>query len=228
MHSPVRSEQDVFKGVVIIGGAIALVIAIGVLASPAVAVAAAALLVLAGVVVLSSRARGSLPEDIEVPRRGRHRHRILVIANETVEGPALLREIRLRSSIAGGAELLLVCPALASTRLQHLASDIDGARREAERRLERSLSALRRAGMDARGMVGDDDPVAAATDALRSFGADEVIVSTHPPDRSRWLERGVVHQLRGHVGIPVAHVVVDLAENPSRKAATSSPMVSGR
>ena len=58
-------------------------------------------------------------------------------------------------------------------------------------------------------MVGDDDPFAAATDALASFGADEVIISTLPPESSRWLERGVVEQLRRDVPLPITHVVVD-------------------
>jgi hypothetical protein len=36
-----------------------------------------------------------------------------------------------------------------------------------------------------------------------------VIVSTHPPDRSRWLESGLVERLRDELDIPVHHVVVD-------------------
>ena len=33
-------------------------------------------------------------------------------------------------------------------------------------------------------------------DALRRFPADEVIISTHPPGRSNWLERDVVERAR--------------------------------
>ena len=158
------------------------------------------------------QSRGSLPEGVEVAPGDRATHRILVIANQTIEGAALLSEIVNRCEGKRRSELLLVCPALAGSRLQHLASDIDGPREEAERRLERSLAALRGAGLDARGVVGDDDPFAAASDALASFGADEVIISTHPPERSRWLERGVVEQLRRDVSLPITHVVVEHAE----------------
>ena len=47
-------------------------------------------------------------------------------------------------------------------------------------------------------------------DALRTFGADEIIISTHPPGRSNWLERGVVEKARERFPVPITHVVVDL------------------
>ena len=62
--------------------------------------------------------------------------------------------------------MLVVCPALNSP-LRHWASDEDGARAEAERRLGESLAALASAGVEARGEVGDADPVQAMDDALR-------------------------------------------------------------
>ena len=67
------------------------------------------------------------------------------------------------------------------------------------------------AGLNARGEVGDHhEPNAALEDALRYFAADEVIISTHPPQKSRWLERGVVERARREVPLPITHVVVDL------------------
>ncbi|MCL4287563.1 MAG: hypothetical protein KJ006_07945, partial [Thermoleophilia bacterium] len=186
MHSPVRSENDVFWGTVMIGLAILAAIAVGVVASAAAGLATAVVLAALGLILLLRAARGSLPGDIELARPDDRAHRILVVANETIERRALLDEIVDRCEGRDRAEILLVCPALAQTRLQYLASDIDEARGEAGRRLERSLVALRRRGVDASGVVGDDDPVEAAVDALAFFGADEVIVSTHAPQRSRW------------------------------------------
>ena len=79
------------------------------------------------------------------------------------------------------------------------------------------MAAIRDLGLDARGQVGDHDPNVALADGLREFGADEVIISTHPPDRSRWLEHGVVAKARAEVPLPVTHVVVDLeAEDGAR------------
>jgi hypothetical protein len=37
-----------------------------------------------------------------------------------------------------------------------------------------------------------------------------VIIATHTPERSRWLEQGVVERAREEVPIPVTHVIVDL------------------
>ena len=59
-------------------------------------------------------------------------------------------------------------------------------------------------------MLGDADPIQAMEDALRTFGADEIIVSTHPEGRSHWLERGVVERARERCEAPITHVVVDL------------------
>jgi hypothetical protein len=52
--------------------------------------------------------------------------------------------------------------------------------------------------------------VQAVEDALRTFGADEIIVSTHPLGRSNWLEAKVVERVRERFDVPVTHVVVDL------------------
>jgi hypothetical protein len=134
--------------------------------------------------------------------------RILVIANETVGGRTLLDEIR-RHSEGVHEEILVVVPALNSP-LRHWASDEDGAREAAQQRLDASIARLAEEGIVARGEVGDGDPVQAIEDALRTFGADEVIISTHPEGRSHWLERGVVTGARERFALPITHVVVDL------------------
>jgi len=218
MHSPVRSENDVFWGAVIIGVAVLVAIGVGALSSVLAGLIVAAVLALVGLFLVLREARGSIPGDIELAPIDADKHRILVVANETIERRALLDEIAGRCEARADAEILLVCPALARTRLQHLASDIDEARGAAGRRLERSLVALRRKGIEATGVVGDEDPVAAATDALAWFGADEVIVSTHAPERSRWLERGAVEQIRAEVEVPVFHVAGDDAASAGAAA----------
>jgi hypothetical protein len=134
--------------------------------------------------------------------------RILVIANETVAGTELRRAIE--GAAAGyDAHVLVVVPAL-NTKLRHWVSDEDGARAAATTRLADSLAGLATAGIDARGEVGDADPVQSIADALRTFGVDEIIISTHPVGRSNWLERGVVESARERFAVPITHVVVDL------------------
>jgi GABA permease len=135
--------------------------------------------------------------------------RILVVANETVGGSPLLNEIRRRSE-GVNEHVLVVVPALNSP-LKHWVSDEDGAREAAQERLEASLGAMREAGIDATGEVGDGDPLQAIEDALRTFAPDELVISTHPEGRSNWLERGVVEGARERFALPVTHVVVDLS-----------------
>jgi hypothetical protein len=134
--------------------------------------------------------------------------RILVIANETVGGHTL-RSMILEKSLDVHEEVLVVTPALNSP-LRHWVSDEDQARADAQERLNASLAKLAEAGVQARGEVGDGDPVQAMEDALRTFGADEIIISTHPEGRSHWLERGVVEKARERFAVPITHVVVDL------------------
>jgi hypothetical protein len=136
-------------------------------------------------------------------------HRVLVVANETVGG-RLLRE-RIAEAVSGRrSEVLVVSPALNSP-VRHWMSDEDDARAAARERLDASLSRLAESGIDATGEVGDSEPLQAIEDALRTFGADEIIISTHPEGRSNWLEQDLVARARERFDIPITHVVVDLA-----------------
>jgi hypothetical protein len=210
MHNPLRSEAEMFRIVVVIGLAALPVIIVGLAVS---ATAGAILLVvelLVGAWIVWDRSRGAEPHEAEVAAGGDGVYRLLVVANETVGGRALLEEIEQRCA-GRRSEILVVVPVLAPSRLAHLAHDVDDAIGEAQARLDHSLRTMASAGLRARGYVGDHhDPNTAIEDALREFAADEVIVSTHPPDRSRWLEGGVVDRARRDIPLPVTHVVVDL------------------
>ena len=143
--------------------------------------------------------------------------RILVVANETVAGGALRDAIKAAAEGAR-ANVLVVSPAL-NTKLKHWTSDEDQARAAAEERLARSCRELERLGINARGEVGDADPLQAIEDAQRTFGAEMIIISTHPQGRSNWLERGVVSGARERFSVLITHVVVDLeAESPAPTA----------
>ena len=84
------------------------------------------------------------------------------------------------------------------------------------------MATMRGRGPQGHGQLGDHhDPNQAIEDALGDFAADELIISTHPPERSRWLESGVVEKARRELPQPVTHVVVDLeAESGQAPAAT--------
>jgi len=185
------------------------VILLTLLTRPAIGAVWAAVLIGFGAGVAYRNSRGSLPRTVEVTRGGDGKHRVLVVANETVGGRALLEEIRDRCRDRD-CEILVVTPALAGSRAEHWASDVDEAMELARQRMELSLIAIGELGLKARGEIGDSDPNVAIEDALRVFPVDEIVISTHPPERSRWLERGVVERAREEIDLPIAHVVVDL------------------
>ena len=207
-RNPFRSEEDAFRLVLVTVVAFGAVVAAALLAGWAVGLG---VFIAVSAVALWWYLR-PLPDSSEPQSSGfvsgPDERRILVIANETVAGEEL-REAIARAVSGSTAHVLVVTPAL-NTKLRHWVSDEDGARAAAQTRLADSLAGLAAAGIDARGEVGDADPVQAIADALRTFGADEVIVSTHPEGRSNWLERGVVDTARERFAVPITHVVVDL------------------
>jgi hypothetical protein len=207
MRNPFRNEADAFRLVLLAVGYFGLiVIAAAIDTWVGLAVFVILTLVAIGAVVHARREPPQPAGPIRASAPGERR--ILVIANETVGGETLRDEIRRRSE-AFEERVRVVCPALMSP-VRYFASDEDQARANAHARLERSLAALREAGITAEGEVGDADPIQSIEDALRTFGADEIIISTHPEGRSVWLERGVVRAARERFDVPITHVVVDL------------------
>jgi DNA-binding transcriptional regulator LsrR (DeoR family) len=87
-------------------------------------------------------------------------------------------------------------------------TDIDRELGQARTRLEDSLAWAHEQGIAARGAVGDPTPATAIEDQLRDFGADEVIVVTHPREDETWQEQSEVERLRRELDIPVTLVVV--------------------
>jgi hypothetical protein len=209
MINPLRSEAEAYRFLLLTVGYFAAIAIAALTLGKWAGLTVFALLTLAGLVYVTRGRRPELPRQAVASRRGReNERRILVIANETVGGGPLREEIRRRSE-GYDEKVLVISPALNSP-LRHWASDEDGARVQAQARLDTSLTRLREAGVDAKGEVGDAEPLQAMEDALRLFGADEIIISTHPEGRSHWLERGIVDSARERFVVPITHVIVDL------------------
>ena len=208
MINPFRSEAEAFR---LLLGALGYFGAIGIAAAagglwPGLIVFIG---LSVGVVLWWLRARrAERPPQTRPRAHAEGERRILVVANETGGGLTLRSMIKERSRDIR-AEVLVCTPAL-NSRLRHWTSDEDSARVSAQRRLDASLDGLRSLGIAASGEVGDSDPLQAMEDALRTFGADEIIISTHPEGRSHWLERGIVEKARERFAVPITHVVVDL------------------
>jgi hypothetical protein len=133
---------------------------------------------------------------------------VLVVANETVAGESLIKALREHAE-RGPIRVTVVCP-ISQPRHGTVVYE-DTRRASARRRLDRTLGILRDAEISAHGLVVDTDPVNAVRDALAQDGVDEIIVSTHPAQRSGWMRRDVIDAVRKVAGdVPVEHVVVDL------------------
>jgi hypothetical protein len=77
-----------------------------------------------------------------------------------------------------------------------------------QERLEAGLAQLRRDGVQAEGTVGDGDPLQAIEDAMRTFGADEIVISTHPSARTgSSATSSATHET---ASTSITHVVIDL------------------
>jgi hypothetical protein len=134
---------------------------------------------------------------------------LLVVANETVTGRALLDAVERHRG--PDLRVTVICPVNQPQRSYVVYEDTR--RAAAGRRLERTLSLLHEGGISAHGLVVESDPVTAVRDALAQLEppVDAIIVATHPQPKSGWLRRNVVDRIRDAAdGRPVEHVVVDV------------------
>ena len=132
---------------------------------------------------------------------------LLVVANETVDAQTLRDALAAR-----GDDLHVTVVSPVNEPQRGYVVYTDTRRASARRRLERALGHLREAGIPADGYVVEADPAAAVRDALAQLEppVDEVLVSTHPEEKSGWLRRGVLDRIRSAAGsVPVEHLVSD-------------------
>jgi hypothetical protein len=138
--------------------------------------------------------------------------RILVVANETVGGRALIDAVRKHAEHAHEQmrpfHVTVVCPQN-QPKHGYVVYD-ESVRTAASNRLATTIAQLREVGIEADGEIMDPDPFNATMDAFHHYGADEIIVSTHPATRSGWLRRDLIDRVADAAGVPVEHVVVDL------------------
>jgi hypothetical protein len=132
---------------------------------------------------------------------------VLVIANETAASQTLIDKLKERA--AEGDPLVTVIAPVSQPSEGYVVYE-DTRRASAGRRLDKTLNLLRQAQIRANGMVVETDPVMAVKDALAQLEppVTEIVVSTHPRERSGWMRRNVVERVGKAAGdIPVEHVV---------------------
>jgi hypothetical protein len=111
--------------------------------------------------------------------------RVLVVVGHPVEDPATIAEIAAAARATDGepAEVLVLAPARIGF-LDRWASDVEEARRQAQRNLVLTVASLAKAGVAADARVGDEDLVQAVEDAIGGFAATEVILVAGDDDEA--------------------------------------------
>jgi hypothetical protein len=152
--------------------AIAVPIAVSFLTvGPALGMAAGALAAVAIVAVAANqRPRGTIGGG-----DGADVRRVLVVVDDPLEDTAAVEEVAAVVRTNGAPEVMVLAPARIGF-LDRWASDVEAARRDAQRRLVISVASLAAAGVEAEARVGDEDVVQAVEDQLGSFPAAEVIL----------------------------------------------------
>jgi hypothetical protein len=181
MRNPLRSEAEAYRflGVVIVGAA-AIIAAAYINTWVGVAVAVLVFVGLGWWLKQEPVPGAADPAPVVTSGTPPGTHRVLVVAppgTETVTLPE-------------GAEILVVVPALSSTG-EALTGAVDDRRHDAEATAAMLESRLHGARVE----VGADDPALAAEDALRVFGADEVLVVG---------DEGMFEAIRERVALPVS------------------------
>ncbi len=135
---------------------------------------------------------------------------VLVVANETLAGEELLDAVRRRAD-QGPIRAVVIAPVNEPSAGYVVYRN--SRRAAAGRRVDRMVAALRAAGIPAHGDVFEGGPIAAVEDVLALEDIDELIVSTHPEEKSGWLrKKNVLAELRRLAGSrPFEHVVSDVA-----------------
>lgn len=163
------------------------------------------LLVIALGVYLLARRGGSAPDTAGVgPPLVESAQRVLVVANQGLEDPALRTELEQRAT-RGPLDVRLLAPVVASSRARALADEIDAEAGRARQRLDAAVGSLS-SGIAARGHVdAEAPPLTALLDGLREFPADEVILL--PGHETDWEDaEGMAERIRAESGVLVTEL----------------------
>lgn len=137
-------------------------------------------------------------------------HRVLVLANQTLNSEELLGELR-RIGADRDAQYMVVVPVNpvdTGAAATHGPRDVTEATQEAaQARLDATLTALRSENLDAQGELGDERPLRALDHAAARFSPDQIVIATLPPEFSVWQRFDVVDRARAQFKVPVTHVV---------------------
>jgi len=117
----------------------------------------------------------------------------LVVATQTVNAPDLVRRLVQRNS-EHARRYTFICPRSG-----------DAPREEVCDRLASTLAAVYRQEIDATGQPMSPEPVAAVENAIEHYRVDDILISTFAGRSSKWLEDGLIEEVREFSNVEVEH-----------------------
>lgn len=149
----------------------------------------------------------------------------LIVANQTLGGSELDREIRARIERGEGRFYILVpmiepeyetsvwAAADAGFAIpppeEEVAEALEEAQRRSEQRLRRIIDKIEHAGGEAEGEVGPTDPFEAVRGVLDRMSFEEILLSTLPAGISRWLKLDLPSRIGRATDIPVTTIIAE-------------------
>jgi cell pole-organizing protein PopZ len=147
----------------------------------------------------------------------------LVVANQTIGGAALRKQLAQRIEAGPSAFYVLVpntsaahyhaVPAaggfvpMPSMVTSYGPETDEEATEEARGRLNELVSNIRAQGAEAEGHLGGQHPLDGIEEVLAERTFDEIIISTLPQRVSRWLQADLPHQVERRWNVPVTTVI---------------------
>jgi hypothetical protein len=127
----------------------------------------------------------------------------LVVATQTVAGADLVAHLKRKAAERPHRYTFISPPSGQLSREQVC------------ERLARTLAELYRSDIDATGQPMSPAPLAAVQNAIEHYRVDEVLISTLAGEQSKWLEEGLIDQVRAMTDKPVEHVEAGREEVPA-------------
>jgi hypothetical protein len=127
----------------------------------------------------------------------------LVVATQTVAGADLVAHLKRKAAERPHRYTFISPPSGQLSREQVC------------ERLAGTLAELYRSEVDATGQPMSPAPLAAIQNAIEHYRVDEILISTLAGEQSKWLEEGLIDQVRAMTDKPVEHVEAGREEVPA-------------
>lgn len=153
------------------------------------------------------------PDESQPVESSRGDFRLLIVTTSSSVSEPVRREIERRAA-GRHTQTMVVVPALAGSRFEQAAGEVDEAIAHADEHREPAAEEAMDAGarLVTEPRIGDSDPILAIEDALREFSAQEILIVTRPAEEADWMEEDLFDRARERFRLPIAHFVVGSEE----------------